>query len=156
MIATAASAAPAASAPPKTSTRRATVPAPWGRATATRRTQKSVANISTWKLDSGWPPKNCSATSTASPANGSGPGRRARRSASRQIQGRNAQTLTVGQATQLTIQRLKPNTVPASSAPPKRIPSARPSRNVPNAARNSFKAATNASESQNGSTYRAR
>ena len=43
--------------------------------------------------------------------------------------------------------------MPASSAPPKRIPSARPSRNVPNAARNSFKAATNASESQNGSTY---
>ena len=54
--------------------------------------------------------------------------------------------------TQLTVQRLKPNTMPASSAPPKRMPSARASRNVPNAARNSFSAAIHASESQNGST----
>ena len=90
--------------------------------------------------------------SEASPANGSGPGLRMQSSASRQTHGSSAQTLIVVQETQVTDQRLKPNTTPASSAPPKRMRSWRASRKVPSAATNSFSAAITASESQKGST----
>jgi hypothetical protein len=58
-----------------------------------------------------------------------------------------------GHDTQVTDQRLKPNTRPHISEPPKRIPSVRPSRNAPSAATNSLSAATTASESQNGRMY---
>ncbi len=88
----------------------------------------------------------------ASPANGSGPGRRTHSSASRHTQGSTAQTLMVVQETQVTDQRLNPNTSPHRNAPVGRRPNARASRNAPSAATNSFSAAITASESQNGST----
>ena len=57
----------------------AATPAPPRRASHASRTrnanQQTVTNI-TWKLVSGCPPRNWSATSAASPATGSGPGRR--------------------------------------------------------------------------------
>ena len=52
-----------------------------------------------------------------------------------------AHTDIVGHATQVTDQRLKPKTSPASSAPPWRIPSSRPSRYVPKAATKSLSTA---------------
>ena len=58
-----------------------------------------------------------------------------------------------GHASQTTKKVPNENTAPASSAPPKRMPSARPSRKVPNAATNSFSTAMTASDFQNGSTY---
>jgi hypothetical protein len=71
----------------------------------------------------------------------------------RATHGSSAHTLIVVHDTQVTDQRLKPNTSPANSAPPKRIPSRRASRKVPSEAMNSFRAAMTASESQNGRTY---
>ena len=59
----------------------------------------------------------------------------------------------VGHETQVTIQKLKPKAIPARREPAKRMPSARASRKVPNAATNSFKAAISARERQSGSTY---
>jgi hypothetical protein len=108
--------------------------------------------VTTWKLEEGCPATNCSPTTAASPAKGSGPGRRTHSSLSRQSQGRYAHTLIVVHDTHVTDHMLKPKTIPASSAPPKRIPSVRPSRNAPSAATRSFSAAMGASESRKGST----
>lgn len=58
-----------------------------------------------------------------------------------------------GQDTQVTHQRLKPKTSPVRKAPPKRMPSAFPSRKAPSAATNSFRAAITASDFQKGRTY---
>ena len=57
-----------------------------------------------------------------------------------------------GYDSQVTILRLNAKTIPASSAPPKRMPSARPSRNVPKAATHSLSTAIQLSAVQNGST----
>ena len=53
---------------------------------------------------------------------------------------------------QVTIFRLRAKTTPASSAPPKRIPSALANRNIPNAATQSLSTAIQLSAVQNGST----
>ena len=78
---------------------------------------------SRWKFDSGWPPKNCSATTAASPATGSGPGARITRSVSSSSQGSSAQTfgLRPGDPDERSRGR-SAKTSPASSAPPKRMP----------------------------------
>ena len=57
------------------------------------------ANIA-WKLDSGCPPKNWSATSAARPAAGSGPGRRISSSAITSSHGTSAKMLESGHASQ--------------------------------------------------------
>jgi hypothetical protein len=106
----------------------------------------------TWKLDSGWPPKNCRATTTARATAAPGVGRRSTRSAVHRSHGRRAQTFVCGQATQTRKNRLKAKTTPASSAPPKRMPSARPSRYVPIAATKTLRAAARPSDHQKPST----
>jgi hypothetical protein len=63
-----------------------------------------------------------------------------------------AKTLVSGQASQTTKNVPNANTVPATSAPPKRIPSSRPRNQAPRAPTNSLRAATTASDFQNGST----
>ena len=105
-----------------------------------------------WKLDSGWPPKNCSATTSASPATGVAPGLRTTASTASSSHGSHAHTLLSGHVSQTTKNSPNANTIPASSAPGKRIPSARASRCVPIAAQNSFSAATTPSDHQNGSS----
>ena len=57
-----------------------------------------------------------------------------------------------GYEIQVTIHRLSAKTSPASSAPPKRMPSARASRNMPNAATHSLSTADQLSAVQNGRT----
>jgi hypothetical protein len=64
----------------------------------------------------------------------------------------NDHTLMCGYDTQVTIHRLKPKTSPAVSAPAKRMPSARPRRNMPKADTQSFSTAIQLSAVQNGST----
>jgi hypothetical protein len=54
---------------------------------------------SRWKFDSGWPPKNCTATTAARPATGSAVGLRSTRSVSRISHGSSAHTFGSGQAT---------------------------------------------------------
>jgi hypothetical protein len=79
-------------------------------------------------------------------------GRRITSSVSISVHGMNAYTLLKGQASQTTKNVPNANTTPLSSAPPERIPSTRANRKVPNAATNSFRTATTASDFQNGST----
>ena len=67
--------------------------------------------------------------------------------------GSHAQTLDSGHASHTTWKSPKPATSPASSAPAVFWPSARASRNVPNAGTHSFSAAISPSDHQNGSTY---
>lgn len=67
-------------------------------------------------------------------------------------QGRSAHTPVCGHETQTTKKRLKAKTTPASSAPANRCPSARASRNVPNAATKTFRTATTPSDHQKGRT----
>ena len=122
------------------------------RETSARAVHPSATTTSTWKLDDGWPPRNCSPTAAASPATGSGPGRRTHSSLSRHTHGRSTQTLPSVHDTQLTAHRLKPKTSPVSSAPAKRMRSARPSRKAPNAATKIFSTAVTASDFQKGST----
>ena len=61
--------------PPRSRASGARSPGRLARAGAPQRTQKNTTvAASRWKFDSGWPPKNCSATTAASPATGSGAG----------------------------------------------------------------------------------
>ena len=88
----------------------------------------------TWKLDSGWPPKNCSATTSASAATGRAPGPPDDAVDSQQ-QPRHQRPDARQRPRQPDDQvQPEPKTSPASSAPAKRMPSARASRSVPNAA----------------------
>ena len=151
----AAIAAPAARAAVKTSAGRTSSdrsrPGPGCDQASRRNPKNSTVATSTWKVDSGCPPKKASATSAASPAPGSAAGRRTIRSDSSSSHGSSGNTFVRGQASQATKKVPNEKTRPASSAPPKRIPSARPSRNVPRAATHSFSAAITASDFQNGS-----
>ena len=60
--------------------------------------------------------------------------------------------LVSGHASQTTKNVPKAKTSPATSAPPKRIPSRRPSRNVPNEATNSLSSAITVSAFESGRT----
>ena len=66
--------------------------------------------------------------------------------------GISTQTLLCGHDAQKTMNWPKPNTVPASSAPLKRIRRAIAKQKVPMAATNTFRAAMTASERQKGRT----
>ena len=105
-----------------------------------------------WNVVSGWPPKKARATASARPAAGSGAGRRTRSSLSRSSHGISGKMLVSGHASQTTKKVPKAKTTPLGSAPPKRMPSARASRNAPKAATKSFNAAASARDFQNGST----
>ena len=71
-------------------------------ASTTRNANQTVAANTRWKLVSGWPPKNCSATSAARPATGSGPGRRITSSVSSISQGMSGKMLVSGHASHTT------------------------------------------------------
>src|SRR5262245_49607256 len=94
-----------------------------------------------------------SAPATPSHATPAASGLRTTRSTATSSHGISAHTLDSGHANHVTIQNDSPNASPASSAPAKRIPSARASTNVPSAATNSFSAATTPSDHQYGKTY---
>ena len=70
--------------------------------------KNSAVKTMRWKLDVGWPAKNCAPTSADIAAKGSGPGDRMHSSAASATQGTSAQTLMVVQGTQVTAHRLKP------------------------------------------------
>ena len=146
MSSTAASAVPAARAPPSHAARRSAGRQRWSRARSSRTPQNTTTGTRTWKFVAGWPPNHCRPMTTASPVNGSGPGRRSSTSPRASTSGRQAQTLIVVHETQLTHHRLKPKTSPAKHAAARRIPSNRAKKNVPRAARKTFRAATSASE----------
>ncbi len=138
----AASAVPAATAPRNQPTRR-----------GPRSSANSNAAASTWKLVSGCPPKYCSATTSASPANG--PARVGLRTdvvGRSSTHGSHAHTLDSGHASQTTWKSPNPATTPASSAAPTDCPSRRASRKVPKAGTQSFSAPISPSDHQNGST----
>ena len=98
---------------------------------------------STWKLDSGCPPKNCSATTSASPATAAPRLVAVRDHTSSISHGSHAHTLYSGHDSQDDeVQPEAETSSPASSAPRQaRIASARPSKNVPIARANTFTAA---------------
>ena len=148
-IATAASATPSATPASRRSAPRTRPP---GSARLRASSANSEAAASEWKLDSGCPPKNCSATTSARPATGSGPGRRAASHTPSHSHGSHAHTLLSGHDSQTTNDRLNANTTPASSAPANPVPSRRDSAYVPSAAQNSFSAAIRPSDHQNGRT----
>jgi hypothetical protein len=70
--------------------------------------------------------------------------------------GSQAHTFGSGHETQTRKYNENANTSPARSAPAKRIPSARPSRYVPNAATKTFSRQTIPSDHQKGRTYAGR
>ncbi len=118
-----------------------------------RHAKNTSVAASAWKLDSGWPPANWTATTAPRAATESGPGLRSTSSLVNNNHGSHANTLASGQASHTTKYIPNAKTQPATNAPPKRMPRARASRNVPNAAMNSLSAAMSASERQNGRTY---
>ncbi len=87
------------------------------------------------------------------PPTAADPGRRRHSSQKRQIHGTSVQTLPSVHDTHDTDHSPNPNASPQISAPPVRMPTARPSRKAPSAARNTLSMAATASDFQNGSTY---
>ena len=151
----AASAAPKATAPTKASAGRTSAARsrPDARhAPITRNAKKHAVTTTTWNVVSGCPPKNASATSAASPAALSADGRRTSRSVKSSSQGSSGNVLVSGHASQTTKNVPKAKISPATSAPPKRIPSRRPSRKVPNEATNSLSSAITVSAFESGRT----
>ena len=95
---------------------------PSRQASSTRNANQSVVTTITWKLVSGWPPRNCRPTSAASAAASSGSGRRTSSSVTSSSHGISGKMLVSGHASQTTKNVPNANTTPASSAPPKRMP----------------------------------
>ncbi len=154
-MASAARATPSASAPAKASvgrTRSRRSRPPCHQASRARKANQQAVTTITWKLVSGWPPRNWMATTAASPATGSGPGLRITISVSSRMYGISGKTFVSGHGSHTTKKVPNAKTTPAKSAPPKRMPSTRASRNVPRAAMNSLSIAITASDFQSGRT----